>query len=92
MHTLGREGASLHIAGVDDYWENKARLHNVLTQLPAEGAAILLAHEPDFAVISAKSKRFDLQLSGHTHGGQVILPYRPDCAAHLWAQIPAGPL
>ena len=74
VHTLNREGASLHIAGVDDYWENKARLLDVLKQLPAEGAAILLAHEPDFAVISAKSKRFDLQLSGHTHGGQVILP------------------
>lgn len=74
VHTLERDGVSLHIAGVDDYWENKARLRDVLDQLPDEGAAILLAHEPDFAVISAQSRRFDLQLSGHTHGGQVILP------------------
>ncbi len=73
-HTLIRDGASLHLAGVDDYWENKARLQDVLAQLPAEGAAILLAHEPDYAVISAQSGRFDLQLSGHTHGGQVVLP------------------
>jgi predicted MPP superfamily phosphohydrolase len=75
VHTLRRGAAQLHIAGVDDYWENKARLRDVLHQLPPEGAAILLAHEPDFAVISAQSGRFDLQLSGHTHGGQVILPW-----------------
>ncbi len=74
VQTLHRQGASLHIAGIDDYWENKARLRVVLDQLPKEGAAILLAHEPDFAVISAQSGRFDLQLSGHTHGGQVVLP------------------
>ena len=74
VHTLHRGEACLHIAGVDDYWENKARLRNVLDQVPATGPAILLAHEPDFAVISAKSGRFDLQLSGHTHGGQVTLP------------------
>jgi len=74
VHTLQRGEASLHIAGVDDYWENKARLKNVIDQLPKHDAAILLAHEPDFAVISAKSGRFDLQLSGHTHGGQVKLP------------------
>ena len=74
VHTLQRGPASLHIAGVDDYWENRARLHDVLAQLSPDGAAILLAHEPDFAVISAESGRFDLQLSGHTHGGQVVLP------------------
>jgi len=73
-HTLQRGGAKLHLAGVDDYWENKARLREVLAQLPPEGAAILLAHEPDFAVVSAASRRFDLQLSGHSHGGQIILP------------------
>jgi predicted MPP superfamily phosphohydrolase len=74
IHSLWRGDASLHIAGVDDYWENKARLRDVLDQIPDQGAAILLAHEPDFALISAKSRRFDLQLSGHTHGGQVQLP------------------
>ena len=72
--SIFRGKSRLNIAGVDDYWENKARLHDVIDRLPEQGASILLAHEPDFAVISAKSRRFDLQLSGHTHGGQVILP------------------
>jgi predicted MPP superfamily phosphohydrolase len=72
--TVFRGKSRLNIAGVDDYWENKARLHDVIDRLPDQGATVLLAHEPDFAVISAKSGRFDLQLSGHTHGGQVVLP------------------
>jgi predicted MPP superfamily phosphohydrolase len=46
----------------------------VIDQLPADGAALLLAHEPDFADTSAATGRFDLQLSGHSHGGQVRVP------------------
>ncbi|MEH1955905.1 MAG: metallophosphoesterase [Nostoc sp.] len=74
VYTLHRGSAMLHIAGVDDVWLGKPRLDLVMQQLPNEGAAILLAHEPDFADISAATKRFDLQLSGHCHGGQVRLP------------------
>ncbi len=73
--TLERGAATLHIAGVDDYWERQNRLDLVLEQLPDTGCAILLAHEPDFADISAETGRFDLQISGHSHGGQVILPF-----------------
>jgi predicted MPP superfamily phosphohydrolase len=36
---------------------------------------ILLAHEPDVAFQASDSRLFDLQLSGHTHGGQVIVPF-----------------
>ncbi|MBI1878522.1 MAG: metallophosphoesterase [Chloroflexi bacterium] len=75
VYTLRRGEAMLHIAGVDDFWEDQARLNRVLAQLPATGAAILLAHEPDFADTSAATRRFDLQLSGHSHGGQVIVPF-----------------
>lgn len=74
IYTLEKEGALLHLAGVDDIWENKHRLDVVLEKLPESGAAILLAHEPDFADESAATGRFDLQLSGHSHGGQIRLP------------------
>ena len=73
--TAQRGEAQLHICGVDDVWVGQARLDRVLARLPAAGAALLLAHEPDFADISAASGRFDLQLSGHSHGGQVVLPF-----------------
>lgn len=70
--TLGEE--MLHIAGVDDWWMQRADVEAIVRELPPLGASILLAHEPDFADISAATGRFDLQLSGHSHGGQVRVP------------------
>ncbi len=75
VYSLSNEGGQLHIAGVDDVWEGHHRLDAVLEKLPQTGAAILLAHEPDYADQSAETGRFDLQLSGHSHGGQVVLPF-----------------
>ena len=74
VHTLRRSGSCLHVCGVDDVWEGRPHLGRVLHRLPNRGAAILLVHEPDFADASAASRRLDLQLSGHSHGGQVRLP------------------
>jgi hypothetical protein len=87
--TLERDGALLHIAGVDDALVGIPQLDTVVSQLPAEGAAILLAHEPDFADMTLQTQRFDLQLSGHSHGGQVDLPffgpqYLPEMATKYW--------
>jgi hypothetical protein len=75
QYSLTRGSDQLHLCGVDDVWEGLDRLELVLADLPDDGAAILLAHEPDFADTSAASGRFDLQLSGHSHGGQVRLPW-----------------
>jgi predicted MPP superfamily phosphohydrolase len=71
---LIRQGKHLHIAGVDSTYVQADRLDDVLAELPEEGAAVLLAHEPDYADTSAATGRFDLQLSGHSHGGQAYLP------------------
>jgi predicted MPP superfamily phosphohydrolase len=69
-----RGGSCLWIGGVDCHYDGLDRLDAVLENLSQPGAAVLLAHEPDFAEISAASGRFDLQLSGHSHGGQIRLP------------------
>lgn len=82
IHTVRRDNAMLHIVGLDDLlpegytplWTHEPRFKNLMAKLPAEGAAILLVHEPDFADIAAPTGRIDLQLSGHTHGGQIRLP------------------
>lgn len=74
VHTLRRGQETLHLCGVDDPWVGKPRPDLVLAKLPSQGAAVLLAHEPDFADAFAAPGRFDLQLSGHSHGGQVRLP------------------
>lgn len=72
--TLQRGEGVLHIAGVDSVSRQRARLDQVLAALPPTGMALLLAHEPDFADIAAAMDRFTLQLSGHTHGGQIDIP------------------
>lgn len=74
VFTVYRGGATLHIAGLDDVLANKHDLDRVLKKLPASGPAILLVHEPDFADLSAVTGRFCLQLSGHSHGGQIVIP------------------
>jgi hypothetical protein len=91
VHTLRRGSDMLHIAGVDDVWVRQARLGAVLGQLPPQGAAVLLAHEPDYADVSAPTQRFDLQISGHSHGGQVRLPgSQAPVLPYLARRYPAG--
>jgi uncharacterized protein len=91
VYALQRGDDRLHIAGVDDIREHKARLDDVCDLLPESDGAILLAHEPDFADISSKKDRFDLQLSGHSHGGQVVIPfYGPLVLPYLGRKYPSG--
>lgn len=66
--------ATLHVAGVDSVMLDKHRLDLVMEKIPNDGPAILLAHEPDFADVSSITGRFGLQISGHSHGGQFIIP------------------
>lgn len=60
-------------------------LDDLLTQTQ-DGFKILLYHSPDLAPIAAQ-KGIDLQLSGHTHGGQICLPvYGPFFTASLYGR------
>ena len=91
VYTLKRDEETLHLCGVDDLWEGDARIDDVIAQLKDNSSAILLAHEPDFADTSAATRRFDLQLSGHTHGGQVVLPWiGPPILPYLGRKYPSG--
>lgn len=91
VYSLRQGDDWLHIAGVDDVRVNKARLDDVYKLLPEAGGAILLAHESDFADISSQKERFDLQLSGHSHGGQVVIPfYGPPILPYLGRKYPSG--
>jgi len=91
IHTYERSRDKLHIAGVEDAMEGYARIDIVQSKLPDDGCAILLAHEPDFADVSAATGRFDLQLSGHSHGGQVVLPLvGPPILPYLAHKYPSG--
>lgn len=69
---LQRRGATLYLAGVDDYGYG-ADLGRAMRGIPEDAATILLAHNPRL-VTAAACRGISLVLSGHTHGGQVNLP------------------
>ena len=75
---IERSGANLVLAGVPDYGArhfdsaHRSDPQAALAGAPADAAVkILLAHQPRSAAAAAQAG-FDLQLSGHTHGGQFL--------------------
>lgn len=71
----------LWLVGLDDVLYGEPRLDQALQDIPQNGAqdniVILLVHEPDyFAKVIAENAPIALQISGHTHGGQIQLPAR----------------
>lgn len=73
-HTIARHGATLEIAGVDDTWTRRADVALTMRGFDGSRPLIVLAHDPalfpDFARHGAA-----LVLSGHTHWGQVGVPF-----------------
>jgi hypothetical protein len=74
--TLARDGASIELAGVDDHQsrrlpgEEGEDLDRALAKVDPDRPLVLLAHDP--STFKQSSRRgVDLQLSGHTHGGQI---------------------
>ncbi len=73
----------LILAGLDDGWSGEPDLSLALEGSPQGSPVILMLHEPDFADHYARDGRIRLQLSGHTHGGQMRIPgfggpFRPE--------------
>lgn len=75
---IERDGARLVLAGVTDFSAghfdpaHRSDPNAALAGAPSDAAVrVLLAHQPRSAVAAADAG-FDLQLSGHTHGGQFL--------------------
>ncbi|GIP25083.1 metallophosphoesterase [Paenibacillus sp. J23TS9] len=65
--------SKLNIAGLDDFLLGSPDLKSTFKQVDPDSFDLLLVHEPDVAD-RLGSYPVDLQLSGHSHGGQVRLP------------------
>jgi len=70
---MERNDSRLWIAGTDDVLEGRPDVAKTLQSVPQTEPTILLSHEPDYADEVLRYS-VDLQLSGHSHGGQVRLP------------------
>ncbi|MCZ8514586.1 metallophosphoesterase [Paenibacillus filicis] len=78
-------GSRVWLAGVEDQWEGKPDLKQALKAVPREDCTVLLSHCPDYADIAAEHS-VDLQLSGHSHGGQVRVPFYGHVFTPLYAR------
>ena len=74
--TLAAGRERLVVVGLDDAWSGHPDLPLALAQSPTDLPVIVMMHEPDLADTLALDGRVSLQLSGHSHGGQVRLPRR----------------
>ncbi len=70
--SIERDGARLWICGVDDLTEATCDLPGALQGWNGTDPVVLLSHHPDF-FFEAAAVGVDLTLSGHTHGGQVLI-------------------
>ncbi|HUV26372.1 MAG: metallophosphoesterase [Anaerolineales bacterium] len=73
-HSIQHGNGSIYLAGLDDGWSGNPDLNATLDGAASNEPIVLLCHEPDLADQYALDGRIDLQLSGHSHGGQIRLP------------------
>jgi predicted MPP superfamily phosphohydrolase len=90
---LGEPGARFWLAGIDDQLANYIGrgsfrgaddLPGTMAKVKTDDPVILMVHEPD--IFTKVPSRVALTLAGHTHGGQIRLPYVPT----FWAPSAYG--
>lgn len=67
-------GSRIWLGGAGDLWRDELGIDSAFEGVPEHECKILLAHNPDSADHKF-STRVDLVLSGHTHGGQINIPF-----------------
>jgi uncharacterized protein len=94
---IEKNGGRFWLGGVDDILGKASDLDATLHNIPANEATVLMVHEPDFADRVARHP-VDLQLSGHTHAGQIRVPglpplFLPELAKkYVWGLYKIGDL
>ena len=69
-----KDGSRIYLLGIDDAMLGHPSLKNALKNVPQNMFKLLLSHAPDLAE-AASQYQIHWQLSGHSHGGQVKIPF-----------------
>lgn len=71
---LARNGSSVWVAAIDDTWTRRDDIPMAMRSRPEGATTILLAHDPR-SFDAAADAGAEIVLSGHTHGGQIAMPF-----------------
>jgi predicted MPP superfamily phosphohydrolase len=69
-----KDGSFISLLGIDDRMLGRPDLQLALKHAPESSFKLLLSHAPDVAD-EASAYQIHWQLSGHSHGGQVKIPF-----------------
>jgi uncharacterized protein len=76
---IERDGQRLWLCGIGDFMTEIPDIDLTIPAVP-DGPVLLMCHAPDFAdeiVLHPRGQLVDVMFSGHTHGGQVRIPFMP---------------
>jgi uncharacterized protein len=71
---IEKNGKKIWIGGAGDLWEDDIGIDRAFANIPVDDCKIVLAHNPD-TIDESFNTRIDFMISGHTHGGQVNIPF-----------------
>lgn len=72
--TIYRQNSQITIAGLGDLWTDEVNIDHALSAARVSNFKLMLTHNPDASETKHKTK-VNLYLAGHTHGGQVRIPF-----------------